>query len=136
MLYQVSSIHNLASLIPLAKIFGGNSIKSTFCRTFAPMFDRLKQKWKVNGWQLAIILVVFALGGSLCGWLGRKVLGLFDIEQTAIRIPLYILLVTLLWPMCVIIISIPFGQFPFFRNYLKKIFRRMSGGKANVKSKM
>ena len=102
------------------------------------MFNRLKQKWKVNGWQLAIILVVFALGGSLCGWLGRKVLGLFEIEKTAFRIPLYILLVTLLWPMCVIVISIPFGQFSFFRNYLRKIFRRMSGGggKGNVKSKM
>jgi len=100
------------------------------------MFNRLKQKWKVNGWQLAIIIVVFALGGSICGWLGRKLLSLFDIEEAAIRIPLYILLVTLLWPLCVIVISIPFGQFPFFRNYLRKIFRRMSGGKGNVKSKM
>ncbi|MFM9911275.1 MAG: DUF6787 family protein [Chitinophagaceae bacterium] len=97
------------------------------------MLKRLRVKWKVNGWQLATILIVFALGGSLCGWLARWVLGLFDIDQTSIRIPLYIVLVTLLWPLCVILISIPFGQFPFFRNYLKKIFRRMSGYQKNKK---
>lgn len=99
------------------------------------MLKKLQEKWKVNAWQLAIIITVFALGGSVCGWLGRKVLGLFDIEQTVIRIPLYIVLVTLLWPLCVILISIPFGQFAFFRNYLKKVFRRMSGTKEDVKSK-
>ncbi len=91
------------------------------------MFNRLQEKWKVSGWQVAIIIVVFAIGGSLCGWLGKRVLGLLSIDQVTLRIPLYILLVTLLWPVCVILISIPFGQFPFFRNYLKKIFRRMSG---------
>lgn len=91
------------------------------------MFNRLQEKWKVNGWQVTIIIVVFALGGSLCGWLGKRVLNLLAIDQVGIRIPLYILLVTLLWPVCVILISIPFGQFPFFRNYLKKIFRRMTG---------
>lgn len=90
------------------------------------MLERLKQKWKVNGWQLALILVTFALGGSLCGFLGRQILELFDIQENAVRIPLYILLVTLLWPICVIMISIPFGQFTFFKNYLRKIFSRMS----------
>lgn len=91
------------------------------------MFERLQQKWKVNGWRLLLILVTFALGGSLCGWLGRQVLGLFEIESNIVRIPLYIILVTILWPFCVILISIPFGQFMFFRSYLKKMGRRMSG---------
>lgn len=88
------------------------------------MFERLKQKWKVNGWQLLLIIVTFALGGSLCGYLGRQILNIFNIEQNAIRIPLYIILVTLLWPICVLAISIPFGQFPFFKNYIRKIFSR------------
>jgi len=91
------------------------------------MFERLQQKWKVNGWRLLLILVTFALGGSLCGWLGRKLLGLFEIESNIIRIPLYIILVTILWPFCVILISIPFGQFMFFRSYLKKMGNRMRG---------
>lgn len=91
------------------------------------MFERLQQKWKVNGWRLLLILVTFALGGSLCGWLGRQLLGLFQIESNMLRIPLYIILVTILWPFCVILISIPFGQFMFFRSYLKKMGRRISG---------
>jgi len=97
------------------------------------MFEKLQQKWKVNGWRLLLILVTFALGGSLCGYAGRKLLGFFSVESNLVRIPLYILLVTILWPVCVILISIPLGQFGFFRNYLKKIGRRMSGKKAGSK---
>ena len=91
------------------------------------MFEKLQQKWKVGGWRLLLILMTFALGGSLCGYLGRKLLGLFNIEANIVRIPLYVVLVTILWPFCVILISIPFGQFGFFRTYLKKIGRRMTG---------
>lgn len=87
------------------------------------MFQRLREKWKVNGWQLALILITFALGGSTCGYLGRKILALLNIESGFIRLPLYILLITLLWPVCVLIISIPLGQFRFFLGYLKKVFR-------------
>ena len=94
------------------------------------MFERLQQKWKVNGWRLLLILVTFAVGGSLCGYLGRQLLGLFDIESAAIRIPLYIILVTILWPFCVILISIPTGQFNFFRSYLRKM-----GSKLKVQSR-
>lgn len=94
------------------------------------MFERLQQKWKVNGWRLLLILVTFALGGSLCGYLGRQLLGLFQIESAVIRVPLYIIVVTILWPFCVILISIPFGQFNFFRSYLQKMGNRMRGRKA------
>lgn len=87
------------------------------------MFQRLREKWKVNGWQLALILITFALGGSTCGYLGRKILAQLDIESAFIRLPLYIILITLLWPLCVLIISIPLGQFRFFQSYLKKVFR-------------
>ena len=96
------------------------------------MFEGLQQKWKVSGWRLLLILVTFALGGSLCGYLGRQLLGLFQIESNIIRIPLYIILVTVLWPFCVILISIPFGQFSFFLNYLKKMGRRMTGKGKNT----
>ncbi|MDF2190912.1 phosphoribosylglycinamide formyltransferase [Paraflavitalea sp. CAU 1676] len=96
------------------------------------MFERLQQKWKVNGWRLLLILVTFALGGSLCGYLGRQLLGLFQIESAVIRVPLYIILVTILWPFCVILISIPLGQFTFFRSYLQKMGNRMRGRKAGL----
>lgn len=94
------------------------------------MFDGLKNKWKVGGLQLLLILCTFALGGSLCGYAGRKILSLFPLEKGVLWFIIYILLITILWPMCVLIISIPFGQFSFFKNYLQRIWKRMTGKKS------
>jgi hypothetical protein len=93
------------------------------------MLEKLKSKWKVTTTQLLIILCTFALGGSLCGIAAKKLLSFFPIENNVISIIVYIVLVTLLWPICVILISIPLGQFPFFSNYLKKMKRRIFGKK-------
>src|SRR5687768_8939451 len=100
---------------------------------FCSMFHRLKDKWKVSWPRFILIFTTFALGGSLCGYLGRKLLLLMQIDATAVRIPIYIIIVTLLWPFCVLLISIPLGQFNFFRSYLAKMGQRMSG-KSKVKS--
>jgi hypothetical protein len=89
------------------------------------MFDKLKNKWKVNGIQLLLILSTFAIGGSLCGYLGRKVLAWAEMEKGVAWVALYIMLITLFWPFCVLIVSIPLGQFPFFKNYLARIAKRM-----------
>src|SRR5688500_3727259 len=89
------------------------------------MFQRLQKKWKVNGLQLALILCTFAIGGSLTGFTGRKLMGLIPFEQNWIWIIIYILIVTILWPFAVLLVSIPFGQYRFFTGYLKKMGRRM-----------
>ncbi len=94
------------------------------------MFQRLRQKWKVSGWRLLLILITFATGGSLCGWLGRLMLNALSIEQPLVRIPLYIVIITILWPFCVLLISIPLGQFSFFRKYLKKLGKKLVMGNA------
>lgn len=91
------------------------------------MFKGLQQKWKVNGWQVLLIICTFAFGGSLCGYSGRLILGLLDIDTAWLRVVLYIILITLLWPLCVLIISVPFGQFRFFNIYIKKIGARIFG---------
>ena len=96
------------------------------------MFQKLKQRWKVNGLNLFLIVLTFALGGSLCGFLGKKLLLLSGLEKGFAWVAVYILLITLLWPFCVLAISIPFGQFGFFKNYLLKIWSRMSGKKTAV----
>lgn len=93
------------------------------------MFDKLKQRWKVNGLNLVLIITTFALGGSLCGYAGRKLLVLSGLEKGALWIILYVLLITLLWPLCVLLISIPLGQFAFFRKYLIKVWSKISGNK-------
>ena len=76
------------------------------------MFNKLKNKWKVNGIQLFLIICTFALGGSLCGYAGRKILAQLPIEKGVLWFVLYILLITILWPLAVIVVSIPLGQFP------------------------
>jgi formyltetrahydrofolate-dependent phosphoribosylglycinamide formyltransferase len=93
------------------------------------MFQKLKQRWKVNGLNLALIITTFALGGSLCGYAGRKLLTLTGLEKGALWVVLYIILITLLWPLCVLLISIPLGQFGFFKRYIAKIFSRFSNKK-------
>ncbi|KRP11398.1 MAG: hypothetical protein ABR95_01045 [Sphingobacteriales bacterium BACL12 MAG-120813-bin55] len=93
------------------------------------MFNKLKEKWKVSWWQFALIFTTFALGGSLCGYAGEEVLSWMNISVKWLRVPVYILVVTILWPLCVLLISIPFGQFAFFRAYIRKIAARFTGNK-------
>lgn len=99
------------------------------------MFKKLKSRWKVNEVNLVLIIATFALGGSLCGYAGRKILLLTELEKGLAWIMLYLLLVILLWPACVLLISIPLGQFAFFKKYISKIWKKMrppgSQGKRN-----
>lgn len=92
------------------------------------MFSKLQTKWKVSGTQLLLVLITFALGGSLCGYAGRKILGLFSIDQRWLWVLLYVILIGLLWPLCVLLISVPLGQFGFFKRYVGRIGRKMFGG--------
>lgn len=85
------------------------------------MFEKLQKKWKVNGLQLALILCTFAIGGSATGFVGKKVMNVLQIQQDWLWAVVYILLVTIIWPMAVLIVSIPFGQFRFFINYIRKL---------------
>ena len=98
------------------------------------MLDRLQQKWKVTGWQVLLILCTFAIGGSLSGLIGKTVMGLMNIENRFFWVIVYVLVVTLVWPFCVLAVSILFGQFGFFTKYLQKMGQRMAGkGKKQVK---
>ena len=89
------------------------------------MFNRWRQKWNVSWLQFALIITTFATGGSLCGYIGRKVLELAPIENPWLRVPSYIVLITLLWPFCVLLVSLPLGQFSFFKKFLGRLGRRI-----------
>ena len=93
------------------------------------MFNRLQQKWKVSAGRVGLILCTFAIGGSLTGYAGRKLMNLVDIDRQWLWILIYVLVVTILWPLAVLLVSIPFGQFRFFAAYLKKMGHRMGIGK-------
>lgn len=95
--------------------------------------QRLAARWKVGSIiQVILILITFALGGSLCAFIGGKILPALQIEHRILSSILYLLLVTLLWPACVLLISIPFGQFAFFKKYLTKMGRRLTCRKTNA----
>lgn len=89
------------------------------------MFEKLQQKWKVNGWRLLLILLTFAIGGSLTGLLGRKLIGFLNIENTVLFIVVYIIIITILWPLMVLVVSIFFGQYSFFTKYLSRMGQRL-----------
>ena len=54
-----------------------------------------------------------------------------DLEKGPVWIIVYLLLITLLWPLCVLLISIPLGQFAFFKKYIIKVGRKISGRAAH-----
>lgn len=75
--------------------------------------------------QLVLILSTFAIGGSLTGFVAKKIMNVLPIYADWIWAIVYILIVTILWPMMVIIVSIPFGQFKFFINYTRKLGQKV-----------
>lgn len=85
------------------------------------MFEKLRQKWKVNMLQLVLILCTFAIGGSLTGLVAKKIMNVLPVGSDWLWAIIYILLVTILWPMMVLLVSIPFGQFRFFSAYTRKL---------------
>ena len=99
------------------------------------MLKKLQDKWNVSGWRLVLILITFAVAGSLTGYAGKKIMGFTGIEAAGIYIPIYVVVVTLIWPLMVIVISVPMGQFVFFRGYLKKMGRRIRGKRKDQMNK-
>ena len=94
------------------------------------MFERLRKKWKVGGLQLTLILLTFAIGGSLTGFAGKKIMNWLAVQQDWLWAVIYILIISSLWPLAVIIVSIPFGQYRFFMRYIKKIGTKIGIGKS------
>jgi hypothetical protein len=72
-----------------------------------------------------LILCTFAIGGSLTGYAAKKIMNALSIEADWLWTVIYILLVTIIWPVMVLIISLPFGQFRFFYNYTRKLGQRI-----------
>jgi formyltetrahydrofolate-dependent phosphoribosylglycinamide formyltransferase len=95
------------------------------------MFTRLQQKWKVGAGQLILILCTFALGGSATGFVAKKIMNGLAVEADWLWAVIYIVLVTLLWPLSVLLVSIPFGQFRFFSRYIRKMGAKLGLARAS-----
>lgn len=93
------------------------------------MFEKLKKKWGVSGIRLGLIIATFAIGGSLTGFVAKKIMNLLSINEDWLWGTIYILIVTVLWPVGVLVVSIVTGQFSFFKKYIQKIGQKFSGKK-------
>jgi hypothetical protein len=89
------------------------------------MFDKLKKKWNVSGLQLFLILCTFAIGGSLTGFVAKKIMNLIAINADWLWAIIYIILITIIWPMMVLAVSVPFGQYRFFSGYTRRLAVKM-----------
>lgn len=98
------------------------------------MFKKLQQRWKVSPIRLLLILIAFATGGILTGYAGKKLMNFTGIDNPVFYIPVYIIVITLIWPLMVLLISIPLGQYRFFMAYLNKLYNRITGNHSRIKN--
>lgn len=116
---------NVTNTQSVITFFVGSTLRMNILIHICQMFKQLKEKWKVSWFQFILIVSTFTLGGSLCSYLAKQVLQSTPIERGTEYVIIYILLMTILWPICVLVVSIPFGQYPFFRGYLGRIWQKM-----------
>lgn len=90
------------------------------------MFQRLQEKWKVNGTQLLLILCVFAITGTTTAYFTRQATRWLQLDSSmAWYWILKVLILVFGYQVLILLFAIPFGQFRFFWNYEKKILSRM-----------
>ena len=97
--------------------------------------NKLRNKWGVGVIQFWLIITTFALGGSLSGYLNKKVLNLVFEEKNAAYWVFYPIVLTILWPFSVILMSFVTGQFLFFKGYLGRVLGRLFGGAVKSENK-
>ncbi|MCE2656307.1 MAG: phosphoribosylglycinamide formyltransferase [Sediminibacterium sp.] len=94
--------------------------------------QNLQEKWKVGGSQFWLIMLTFALGGSLSGRLCSFLLNLVFLEKNWAFWLVYPLFLTILWPFSVLFVSFFTGQFRFFKGYLSRVGAKVFGIGASV----
>jgi folate-dependent phosphoribosylglycinamide formyltransferase PurN len=89
--------------------------------------NKLQSKWGVGPIQFWLIILTFALGGSLSGRLTSYLLKLVFLEKNWAFWVVYPLFLTIIWPFSVIFVSFLTGQFSFFKGYLSRMGAKLLG---------
>lgn len=90
--------------------------------------DKLKHRWNLkSGWQVIIVLIVFACTGFTIMFLKKPILGLLAGEHdgSTTATVLYYLLILPLYNVVLLGYGFIFGQFAFFWEFEKRFFRRI-----------
>jgi folate-dependent phosphoribosylglycinamide formyltransferase PurN len=93
--------------------------------------SKLQEKWGVGSVQFWLIILTFALGGSLSGRLTSFLIKLVILEKNWAFWLIYPLLLTILWPISVLFVSLFTGQFRFFKGYLGRVASKLMGFVSN-----
>jgi folate-dependent phosphoribosylglycinamide formyltransferase PurN len=107
--------------------FGGRFWKKKAPLGRMKFIQNLQEKWKVGGSQFWLIMLTFALGGSLSGRLCSFLLNLAFLEKNWAFWLVYPLFLTILWPFSVLFVSFFTGQFRFFKGYLSRVGAKVFG---------
>lgn len=95
------------------------------------MLEKLKQRWGVtSGWQVILILIVFACTGFSVLFIKQPLFDLAGITAETspwIRIPFYIFTIFPAYQVLLLLYGFVFGQFRFFWNFEKRMFGRIKG---------
>lgn len=95
------------------------------------MIEKLKQRWNVkNGWDVLIILIVFACTGFSILYLKRaffNLIGLTEQSPAWLRWTLNILIILPLYQVVLLAWGWIWGKFTFFWEFEKNMFTRIGG---------
>jgi len=96
--------------------------------------EKLKQRWGINSnFQIAVIILVFAINGSLAVYLTNPVTHFIGIskETTALLLywPIRIFVIFIIYQITLVIVGTIFGQREFFWNMEKKMLKRIGFGR-------
>ena len=91
--------------------------------------QRLQTKWKLESlFQVVMVLIVFACTGFTILFIKNPILDFFGVEKGGfVNTVVYLLLVLPLYQIILLIYGFLFGQFNFFWEKEKQIFRRIGG---------
>jgi len=92
--------------------------------------DRLRHRWNLSsGWQVLAILMVFACTGFTVLFLKGPLFRLInaDPDYNTLLTILYYVLILPVYNVILLIYGFMFGQFRFFWEFEKRMFRRLKG---------
>lgn len=120
---------NIPFLIVLSIIFYFILLKF-----FLVCFKRLENKWIVDHkWEMIRIFTVFAITGTSSAFVSKPIMIIVGITKDNLNIfvywILYIIIGLIFYQIILITIAWMFGQYAFFRDFLKRFANRLGFGK-------
>ncbi|TDE08818.1 DUF6787 family protein [Dyadobacter psychrotolerans] len=95
------------------------------------MIEKLKQRWNVkNGWDVLIILLVFACTGFSILYIKRgffSIIGLDESSPSWLRWTVNIVIILPLYQIVLLVWGWIWGKFSFFWEFEKRMFNRIGG---------